>query len=82
MDKICEEILSMLEEKQKSYSNSYEQTRQEFGNIVFLIRLTDKVNRLKSLVKNQQEGYFSESYQDTIKDIIGYCLLELKECSK
>lgn len=71
------EILDILEKKNKSYNNSYELTRNEFGNIIFIIRLQDKLNRLKSLIMNNKLEYFSESYNDTIKDIIGYCLLEL-----
>lgn len=76
MGEICQEVVNLLKEKQKSYNNSYKETRDEFGSVVFLIRLTDKLNRLKSIVKNKQE-FFGESYEDTIKDIIGYCLLEL-----
>lgn len=71
-----DEIADMLVKKNNSYGNSYFKTREEFGKIVFLIRLTDKLNRLKMLVETSKDEYF-ESYEDTIKDIIGYCLLEL-----
>ncbi len=35
----------------------------------------DKVSRLKTLVK--QNAQVEETIEDTIKDILGYCLLEL-----
>lgn len=69
-------VLNTLLEKNRSYGNSYFETRNEFGNVAFIIRLIDKVNRLKTLHKYNIDSYF-ESYQDTIRDIIGYCLLEL-----
>lgn len=76
--KICLEIVNLIEEKDRAYGNSYALTRQEYGELAFLIRLTDKVNRLKTLLTNPSIPHRDESIEDTIKDIIGYCLLELE----
>lgn len=77
LDRTLLEIKEMLTRKMQSYKNSYFETRKEYGSLVFLIRLIDKVNRLKALIDEDMQEFFKESYEDTIKDIIGYCLLEL-----
>ncbi|MEM1725265.1 MAG: nucleotide modification associated domain-containing protein [Thermoplasmata archaeon] len=77
LDLLLEEIREFLINKMQSYKNSYFETREEYGSLVFLIRLIDKVNRLKALIDEDLQEFFKESYKDTIKDIIGYCLLEL-----
>ncbi|MEM1672634.1 MAG: nucleotide modification associated domain-containing protein [Archaeoglobaceae archaeon] len=77
LDQTVNEIREFLAKKMQSYRNSYFETRKEYGSLVFLIRLIDKVNRLKALIDEDMQEFFKESYEDTIKDIIGYCLLEL-----
>lgn len=77
LDRTLLEIKEMLTRKMQSYKNSYFETRSEFGKLVFLIRIIDKINRLKALIDQENSHFFEETYQDTIKDVIGYCLLEL-----
>ena len=79
MDKVllkeyCVPIVNMVKQKNDNYGESYKKLRDEYGEIAFNIRLSDKINRLKYLSKGEEMG---ESKEDTIKDIIGYCLLEL-----
>lgn len=75
--KIALDIVRMLEKKNKDYGDSYAILREEYGPISFVIRLSDKINRLKTLV-NKPQADSDESLEDTIRDIIGYCLLELE----
>lgn len=72
---IASEVQTLLLKKNADYGNSYFELREEFGEIAFIVRLVDKVARLKTLMK--QDARVEESKEDTIKDIIGYCLLEL-----
>jgi hypothetical protein len=69
-------VAELLEQKNHDYGRSYDRLREEFGEISFLIRLDDKINRLKTLVKHPAK-VTTEAVEDTIKDIIGYCTLEL-----
>jgi len=73
--KIVEPILALVAEKNELYGDSYYRLRNEYGKQSFLIRLTDKFNRLKAL--NKKYPCDTEIDRDTIVDIIGYCLLEL-----
>ena len=69
-------VAELLEQKNHDYGRSYDKLREEFGDISFLIRLGDKINRLNTLVKHPAK-ITTEAVEDTIKDIIGYCTLEL-----
>lgn len=75
---ILNDIAELLTIKNKKYGNSYDKTRSEWGEIAFALRLEDKFNRVKTLIKNKDAGTSDESLEDTIKDIIGYCTLELR----
>jgi hypothetical protein len=69
-------IAALLAKKNKDYGNSYAKLRNEYGTVAFHIRLADKLSRLKQVDGN---GVLvsDESAIDTIRDIIGYCALEL-----
>ena len=75
LERIASDIIQILEKKNADYGNSFFATRDEYGIDAFLVRITDKFNRLKSIAT--RGTFYFESYTDTIKDIIGYCLLEL-----
>lgn len=76
LDTIVEETVSLLIRKNRDYGDSYFNLRKEFGPVAFVVRLADKCERLKCLLKNEPQ-IKEEKEEDTIKDIIGYCLLEL-----
>jgi hypothetical protein len=70
-------ITELLLAKNKDYGNSFDGTRKEYGSMAFEIKLTEKLSRYKQLARNNNEVK-SESILDTLNDIIGYCLLELR----
>lgn len=72
---IAGEVVELVARKNHDYGGSYARLREEFGPDSFLIRLGDKYNRLLAL--RGKEALVSESTDDTIRDIVGYCLLEL-----
>ena len=75
--KIQAEIGRTLEGKNSDYGGSFEETRRKFGMVATIIRLTDKLNRLSTLTQLAPR-IANESIEDTLKDLIGYCLLELE----
>ena len=75
--KIQAEIGATLEAKNADYGGSFAETRHKFGMVATIIRLTDKLNRLSSL-KEGLPAVTDEAIEDTLKDMIGYCLLELE----
>ena len=69
-------IIETLERKRRDYGGSFERLRDEFGEVAFYVRIWDKILRLQQVDKNGDS--VGEAATDTIKDIIGYCLLELR----
>lgn len=75
---LAHDISELVEKKNNDYGNSFDNTIREFGNIVYFIRIQDKINRLKMLMLQDKEIEIkSESIEDTLKDVIGYTLLML-----
>lgn len=70
-------VAELLKRKNTDYGNSYNESRSEFGPMAFLLRMNDKFARLKNLT-NRDAQVNDESFEDTLRDIIGYCTLELR----
>ena len=76
---IATEIGELVEKKDKDYNSAFSKTLKEYGNVAYFLRIDDKLNRLKNLMLNNNKAKVNESVEDTLKDIIGYTLLMLKE---
>lgn len=81
---IYQYILNNLEKtykaKNNDYGNSVADTYQKFGDLSFLVRITDKYNRLLTLCNpNNEQKVKDEKIDDTILDLANYCLLWLVE---
>lgn len=70
----CELLASLLINKNRDYGNSVQEQFNEYGLTSILIRLDDKLRRLKNL-KNHPQHVKDESLLDTMKDIAGYAIL-------
>jgi len=77
MEEVLDEILTKIRNtiltKNECYGNSFHQTIEEYGMIALLIRLTDKLNRLKTAYRRYEDS------EDTLLDIAGYAILGLIE---
>ena len=76
---IALEIAELVEKKDKDYNRALSKTIKEYGNVAYFLRIDDKVNRIKNLLLNNNNAEINESVEDTLKDIVGYTLLMLKE---
>jgi hypothetical protein len=73
------EIAALVKKKNEDYGGSYYKLRDKYGPTSFLIRLADKTGRLDELLSGKGKKPVSgETTEDTIKDVMGYCLLELQ----
>lgn len=66
-------------EKNERYDDAYGKTYAEFGPSVALIRLEDKLNRAKALVKAGLDDSNGESLVDTLMDMSNYANMFLIE---
>ena len=75
LSKEAQRIVDLLIVKNTDYGDSFFKNMDKWGMTSFFIRLDDKLGRLETIEKRQKIEVKNESVQDTIDDIIGYCLL-------
>ena len=75
--KIVTETMELCVKKNKDYGSSVEDTFEKFGDISYLVRITDKYNRICSLLQNGKAEVEDESCSDTIRDLANYAFLWL-----
>lgn len=72
----CSELAILLKEKNHKYGDSFAKTVDEYGKAVLLLRIQDKLNRLKQLlILKDPCNHKEESIEDTFLDIAGYAVL-------
>ena len=76
---ITEELQDIYYKKNKDYGSSVTDTYKKFGLTSFLVRLTDKLNRLVTLNSNKEIMIKDEKIEDTLMDMANYCILALIE---
>lgn len=70
-------LFSLYEDKNADYNNSAEKQLKLEGKSSFKSRLRDKISRIYSFSINRDMSVNEESKEDTIKDLIGYCMIFL-----
>lgn len=74
-EKIVNETVKLCKRKNADYGSSVQDTYEKFGDISYLVRITDKYNRICSLLQNGKAEVEDESITDTIVDLANYCFL-------
>lgn len=75
---ICKALNELYQRKNADYGDSFGKSYQEYGMTMACIRLEDKLNRLKSLCK-QEAKVQDESLEDTLMDLANYAIMTLVE---
>lgn len=75
---ITKEMADLCEKKNKDYGSSVHDTYLDFGIVAFLVRMQDKLNRLKTTTKQKAE-ILDESTKDTLIDLANYAILAVIE---
>ncbi|WP_235195442.1 nucleotide modification associated domain-containing protein [Priestia flexa] len=78
---IINEIHETYLRKNADYGNSFGDQYSEYGLLSALIRLDDKMRRLKQLTK-QKAQVKDESIEDTLLDLSNYCIMTVMELRK
>lgn len=74
---ICKELNSLYIRKNHDYGDSFGKGFKEYGMVMPIIRLEDKLSRLKALIKT--ENKVDESIEDTLMDLANYSIMTLIE---
>lgn len=79
--KILNEIHDTYKRKNADYGNSFGEQFIEYGLLSAVIRLDDKMRRLKQLLKNEAQVK-DESVRDTLLDLANYAIMTIMELDK
>ena len=74
MQNAHDELLQTFVNKNADYGNSFESSLEEYGLIAALIRMEDKMGRLRTLIKSDAKVK-DESISDTLRDLSNYALM-------
>ncbi len=74
-ERIVIDTMELCKKKNKDYGSSVQDTFEKFGDVSYLVRITDKYNRICSLLENKKVEVRDESITDTIVDLANYCFL-------
>ena len=76
---VCAGLTELYKQKDEEYGGSYAKIRQEYPDTI-CIRLQGKVNRLKSLMaENQDNSVPEEKIESKLLDIANYAIMEIVE---
>ena len=77
---LCNELNTLYDRKNHDYGDSFHQTFLEEGYAMPRIRLSDKLNRFKSLSRKLgEQAVKDESIRDTLIDLANYALMTILE---
>lgn len=75
---ICGNMHNTYKAKNADYGDSFAKVREEYPEAI-CIRLMDKLERLKTLLRGTEQQVKDESIDDTLLDIANYAVMEILE---
>lgn len=75
---ICKKLNEIYKAKNHDYGDSFGETFEKLGVISAVTRISDKVNRLQSLCKNESK-VGDETILDTLYDLANYSIMTIIE---
>lgn len=78
---ITNNMVKIYVAKNHDYGNSFEESLDEFGLVASVVRMGDKMNRIKSLIKKEAQVK-DESIKDTLLDIANYAVMTIMWMNK
>ena len=76
---ICNELHELYLKKNADYGDSFGRGFSEYGMIMPIIRLEDKLSRVKRLSLSIEQNVKDESIRDTLIDLANYAIMTIVE---
>ena len=76
---LCDMIHDTYVKKNHDYGDSFSRSFEEWGTVSAAVRIEDKFNRFKNLIKNNDNMVKDESVTDTLLDMANYCIMTVME---
>ena len=77
---VLNEMLNTHIAKNHDYGDSFSKTFKEFGIVAPVVRMNDKMERIKTLIKSKAK--VDESIRDTLLDLANYAVMTIVELGK
>lgn len=74
---ITNEMVEICERKNSDYGNSVHDTYVKYGPTSYLVRMEDKINRVRTLTSDKEQMIKDEKVRDTLIDLANYAILML-----
>lgn len=79
LEELMDELLETFVAKNSDYGDSFADSFKEFGITSAVVRMNDKMNRIKSLSKKGDRQVKDESLRDSLMDLANYALMTVVE---
>ena len=79
LEKLMVEMLGIYKAKNKDYGDSFSESFEEFGLIAPVVRMNDKMNRIKNLTQSEGRQVKDESLRDSLVDLANYAMMTVIE---
>lgn len=76
---VLDEMKRLHEDKNSDYGGSIHDTYDHYGLTAYLVRMEDKINRLRSLTLTGGQRIEDEKIRDTLMDLANYAALAVCE---
>lgn len=74
---ITEEMQELCKRKNSDYGSSVNDTYKKYGMVSYLVRMEDKINRVRNLVLKGNQKIEDEKIQDSLLDLASYSILAI-----
>ena len=79
LEQLTEQLIETYKAKNADYGDSFADSFKEFGITSAVVRMNDKMNRIKSLSKGEDRQVKDESLTDSLMDLANYALMTVIE---
>lgn len=76
---ITDEMVKLYERKNSDYGSSIHDTYMKYGAVAYLVRMEDKINRIRNIVLSGNQKVEDEKIHDSLVDLANYSILMLLE---
>ena len=76
---VLQEISDMYHRKNHDYGDSFRKSLEEFGLVAAVVRMSDKMERIKTLSKGEKAKVQDEKIRDTLMDLANYAIMTVME---
>ena len=74
-NELAQRMCKLYENKNADYGNSFDISLDKYGLIAALTRMSDKFNRMESLILKDDQKVKDEKLEDTMIDLANYAMM-------